>query len=273
VTRAIALAALRGERTGPVVGVTWLPPTAIVGLAHSLDLDFAFVPAEQPNAPELVAQLHDLDTAAVWAASGVFGRVAELLGWAEALRLTAGEPGVLAAPLAEALHAVLESVRAGIAANADVVLVADDLAGANGPLVSPDFALDALMPCYRAFAAETLSRGAIAGFHSDGDVRALMPSLGRAGFSAVHIAGITDGALEVTIGAVRASGMVALGGIAAGALGDDPHSIGRSAGSLARAGGLLVCDDGGLATAADIAEYALAIEEAREAYANGISHD
>jgi hypothetical protein len=198
----------------------------------------------------------------------VLGRVAEVLGWSEALRLTAGEPGALAAPLAEALHAALESARAGIAAGADVVLVADDLAGAAGPLVSPDFALDALLPCYHAIAAEVVSRGALAAFHSDGDVRVLMPSLARAGFSAVHLAGIAPAALEGSIDSAHASGLVALGGIPAAALGADPATVGRRAGSQVHQRGLLVCDDGGLATPVEMDAYQVAIAAAREAYAS-----
>ncbi len=266
-SRASAVSALRGESVGLVVGATWVPTSSIVGLARSLELDFAFVPAEHPDARVLGAQLHDLDTAVVWAVSGVFGRVAGLLGWPEALRLTAGEPGALAAPLAEALHAVLESVRAGVVGGADVVLVADDLAGASGPLMSPDFALDALLPCYRAAAAEVLSRGGLVAFHSDGDVRSLMPSLSRAGFSALHLAGIAPDALDTSIDAARASGLVALGGIVAGALAGDPTALGEAAGRAARSRGLIVCDDGGIASADDIALYQVAIAAARSAYA------
>jgi hypothetical protein len=236
-----------------------------------LDLDFAFVPAEQPGASQLVARLHALDCVAVWAVSGVFGRVAEKMGWAVALGLTAGEPGALAAPLAETLHDALESARAGIAAGADVVLIADDLAGAAGPLVSPDFALDALLPCYRALAAEATSRGVLTAFHSDGDIRVLMPSLERAGFSAVHLAGIASGALGTAIDAARAAGLSAMGGVSAAELAGDPLAVGRSVGNEARLRGLMVCDDGGLTTAAEIAAYRLAIAAAREGFSAGAS--
>ena len=272
-TRDAARVALAGGSAGLVAGVSWLPVSALLGLAESLDLDFAFVPAEEPAARALVAGLHDLDTAAVWAVSGVFGRVAELLGWVEALRRTAGEPGSLAALLAEALHAALEDARTGVAAGADVVLVADDLAGASGPLLSPDFALDALLPCYRGIAAEALARGVPVAFHSDGDIRALMPALARAEFSAVHLAGIGPDMLVPSLDAARAAGLSAFGGVAAVALAGDPAAAGRSAGLAARAHGLVVCDDGGLATAADIAAYRVAVEAAREAFAGAPPRD
>ena len=231
-SRAAAMAALAGGTTGTgfVAGVSWVPASAVRDLVVSLELDFAVVPAEQPGAAELVAELHALDAAAVWAVSGVFGRVAELIGWGEALRRTAGEPGALAAQLAEALHAALDQARAGVAADADVVLVADDLAGSSGPLLSPDFALDALVPCYHAIAAEVVGGGAHAAFHSDGDIRVLMPALARAGFSAVHLAGLPASTLATSIDAARDAGLASFGGIAAAELGDDPAAVGRNAG-------------------------------------------
>ena len=225
-------------------------------------------PQGNPPLARSSGELHELDAAAVWVVSGVFGRVAELLGWAEALRLTAGEPGSLAAPLAEALHAALEDARTGVVAGADLVLVADDLAGASGPLLSPDFALDALLPCYRAIAAEALARGVPVAFHSDGDIRALMPALARAEFSAVHLAGIGPDMLIASLDATSAAGLAAFGGIAAVALAHDSVAVGRAAGLAARERGLIVCDDGGLATAAEIAAYRVAVEAAREAYAD-----
>ena len=281
-----ALTALRGEDSGLIVGISWLPPgfherregaggpaESLTLVAQTLDLDFAFVPAEERWAPEAVHRLRDEGIASLWAVPGVLCRVGDRLGWAEMLRLTAAEPGELAAPLAEALHATLQSCREGISAGVDVVLLADDLAGAVGPLVSPDYVLDALMPCYRAVAAEVLGRGVAVAFHSDGDVRALMPSLARAGYSAIHLAGIASDALAASIDAASASGLVAIGGVAGAALGDDPATAGSAAGLLARERGLLVCDDGGIATPDDLTGYSLAVEAAREAYAQEPSRD
>jgi len=277
--RAAVLSALRGEPAGFVAGISWLPPgtlgcgdgigdgaESLAATVRELELDFAFVPAEEPWAADAVERVHDAGAVALWAVSGVLGRLGSRLGWTEALRLSAAQPEVLVGPLAEALHRALVSARAGSAAGADLVLVADDLAGAAGPLVSPDFALDALMPCYRSIAAAVFGQGTPAAFHSDGDVRTLMPSLARAGFSALHLAGITPESLGASIDAAHAAGLAALGGVVAVSLGDDPEVAGRRAGREARQRRLLVCDDGGLATAEDVAAYKRALKAARTAY-------
>jgi hypothetical protein len=98
-----------------------------------------------------------------------------------------------------------------------------------------------------------------------------MPSLERAGFSAVHLAGIASRALGASIDAARAAGLSAMGGVSAAELADDPVAIGRFAGNEARVRGLMVCDDGGLTTAAEIGAYRLAISAAREGFSAGAS--
>ena len=48
-----------------------------------------------------------------------------------------------------------------------------------------------------------------------------------------------------------------------------PTAWGANVGRMARAGGLIVCDDGGLTTSEEVAAYATAVDAAREAYARG----
>jgi hypothetical protein len=262
--------ALDRRAPGLVAGVSWLPAHAESTFVEATAVDFAFVHADMTGARDAVAQLQARDVAAVWAVAGPLGRLAGELGWVEVIRSSAGEPGSLAAPLAEALHAALESARAGLSTGADVVLVADDLAGSAGPLVSPDFALDALMPCYATIAHQVLADGVPAAFHSDGDVRPVLPALGRAGFSAVHAGGLADEPLLAEVRAARASGLQVIGGITSAWLADDPVERGTHAGQLARKHGLIVCDDGGLTTPDELAAYALALDAARLAYGAGL---
>ena len=281
-TRTAARVALAGEDAGFVCGVTWLPAEALdvladgtdailpadalVVLARALELDFAFVPAHEPWAAEAVERLREADVASIWAVAGVLGRVGELVGWADMLRMTVSEPGALAVYIGEVLHDALDDVRAGLASRADAVLVADDLAGATGPLVSPDFALDALMPCYRSLVREVQGRETPAIFHSDGDIRTLLGALARAGFSAVHLAGLAEQPFAVSFVAARDAGLVVLGGIEAAALTTGAQRLGSHAGALARSGGLLVCDDGGITSAEEVAALASAIGAARETH-------
>lgn len=279
-----ALALLRGGGTGFAAGVSWVPDEvldaldtegrgradALVALAHALQLDFAFVPADRPWSLEAVDRLHHVGIAAVWAVSGVFERVAERHGWAEALRMTAGEPDSLASELDQALHHSMADARIGLDAGCGALVVADDLSSNAGWLVVPDFALDALIPCYRQLAVQAAVTGAAAAFHSDGDVRVLLQALARAGYSAVHVGGLRHDAFAATWRAARGVGMATMGGVEAASLSEDAEKSGELSGQMALAGQLLVCDDGGITTADDVAAFSAALEAARREYESGL---
>jgi hypothetical protein len=176
---------------------------------------------------------------------------------------------MLAVALSESLHDALDELRGAVVAHADAILVADDLAGATGPLVSPDFALDALVPCYASLAGEAHCHDLPALFHSDGDVRTLFGALSRSGFSAVHVAGLSPEAFVASYGSARSAGMSVLGGIEAASLMHGARRLGEHAADVALAGGLLVCDDGGITSAEEVAAFATAIDAARSAYDAG----
>lgn len=281
-SRERARAALRGERVARLVtGLAWVPqpvldemalpgtsPCTLCSLAAGLGVDLAFVAAEQPWAPEAVAGLHTDDVAAVWTLGGPFGRLAAEMGWTEALAATAGSPGTLAFPLDRALSLTLVEARAGIAVGADAVLVADELAGASGPLLSPDYALEVLLPLYRRIAALAREAELPAVFHSDGDIRALLPALARAGFSAVHLAPGDEAAFRVSAMAAHDAGLVVLGGIEAAALSGRARALGAEAGVLARTGGRIICDDGGITAAAEVIALGASLDAARAAHAD-----
>lgn len=277
--------ALSGEASGLVTGVSWLPEPALRAVVQgtgaegpadslavfvtALDLDFAFVPAGEGWAMHAIAALHRADAAGLWAVAGVLGRIGQALGWSQMLATSASEPGLLAVPIAEALHDALDDVRAGIAAEADAIVVADDLAGAAGPLISPDFALDALLPCYARLATEAAEAGRRAVFHADGDIRALVPALARAGFSGLHLGGLGPDAFANAFAAARVEGLVVLGGIEGASVLSGARRAGTAAARYAETGGLIVCDDGGLTSPEEIAAYASALEAARDSFAPG----
>ncbi|MGV8083138.1 MAG: hypothetical protein AB2L09_05860 [Coriobacteriia bacterium] len=285
-SRAEAISAFWGASDGLVTGISWVPTEALpvlgaernpasppdpayslASLVQSFGLDFAFVPAEAEWAAEAVPLLHTRDAAAVWAVSGVFGRAAARLGWMEAIRLSSAEPGSLASVLAEELHAALNDVRRGIDLSVDAVIIADELAGASGFLISPDFALDALIPCYHGLATRIHAAQLAALFHSDGDLRALYPALVHAGYSAVHLAGLTREGIEVALAAVRQHGLSALGGIEVASLATEGvERCARRVARLARAEGLIACDDGGGVTTDDVVFIASTLEAVRNAY-------
>jgi uroporphyrinogen decarboxylase len=286
-SRADAVAALRDRRSPEssqlVTALGWLSPgllgeiameagggdsaDAMAIAAAAVAVDAAFVSAREPDSGDLVAALHAADVAAIWTVDGVFARVAEAIGWTEALRMTAIDPGVITARLDEALGDAIVVTRRALQVGADAVLVADDLFGAAGPLISPDFALDALVPCYHRLVLEAEGSGLPTVFHSDGDIRALMPALARAGFSAVHLAVEDVGAFTASAMAARRSGLVPLGGIAARSLVDGAREAGEHAAATAASlGGVIVGDDGGLSALVEFTAFGAALEVAREAF-------
>lgn len=268
---------LRGERAGRAFGASWVPTElerstgeqTLPARAREIRLDFAFVDAGLPWAAKEVAALLAADVVAVWSVTGVVGRVVGRRGWSEVIRTSAADPSALAVPIAEAQHDALEDVRRGIAAGARAFVVADDLSSSAGWLVSPDFALDAAAPCYASLAREIGGLNAASIFHSDGNVASLYPALRAAGFSAIHLAGISAEGVGQAASDVRSAGMVPVGGISVGALGEGIGEAARRAVALARAGTIALCDDGGLTTEDELAELGDVLASARATLSDG----
>lgn len=235
------------------------PAEALAALATELGLDIVFVPAAEHWADDAAGRLKEAGIGVAWTLSGVLGRIAEEEGWMTVLRQTAGDPSALAHPLAEALHEALVEARTGLTRRADAVVVADDLAGAQGWLVSPDFALDALVPCYRSLALEATSAGVPAIFHSDGDIRTILAALSRAGFAGVHPGGLTGDHLATFVRAATAAGLTTLGGLPAVDLMAGAKRLATSARALQTEARLVITDDGGIASAEQLAAFVTAM--------------
>lgn len=273
-----AVAVMRGTAEECAYALTWAPAEALrtltwqeadadpaetlAAVATALELDAVVVSAHEPWAADAVEWLAKADVAAVWAVEGLLGRVARRMGWTDALKRSASEPGVLAAPIAEALHDALDATRAGVSAGAHALLVADELASETGWLLSPDFALEVLVPGYRQLA---WVGSWPAGFHSDGDIRALYPALKAAGYSAVHVATSGSAATSAAFAAARSHGLVPMGGIEARALfAEGARSTGSTANLLAAGGPAIICDDGGMTSGEELAAYSTALDAARK---------
>lgn len=259
-------------RTAPV-GVTWLPEPALDALfwgkasgpaealgalTENVPLDFAFVPAEVPWADEAVAAVRGASALPVWAVGGPLGRVEAKLGALETLRMSSAEPAGLASIIDRELHAALDEVRHAANLGIRALIVADDLAGEEGPLVSPDYVHEALFPCYRRLAQQARQVGIIPLFHSDGDVRALVPAFARAGYAGLHPGGVAATRLSGIAEALWSHGLVAIGGIHARNLLSGTREEAGSAVSLSRKGPMLVADDGGISSAEELAAFVTA---------------
>jgi hypothetical protein len=114
-----------------------------------------------------------------------------------------------------------------------------------------------------AFAA---SDGLRTAFHSDGEIRAFLQSIVRAGFVAVHGGGgLPLIGFEALLAESRRQGLALLGGLDTVVLREGvPASVrlGAHVGVLASAGGLLIADDGGITTGSEISALAAAFTAA-----------
>ncbi len=273
---------LRGTSHRAPIGVTWVPEAALDALfwgaadtpaealgalVANVPLDFAFVPAEAAWADEAVAAVRSEGALPIWSVSGPLGRVEAKHGVLETLRMSAAEPARLAAALDRELHAALDEVRRASDLAVRAVLVADDLAGAEGPLVSPDYAIEALLPCYRRLADEAVASGTLPLFHSDGDIRTFLPSLARAGYVGVHAGGLALDRLDALVEAAWALRLAAIGGLPAAGLLSATREQAAGAVSLSRRGPMLIADDGGIASPEELAAFVTAARGVRTSLA------
>ncbi|HET6352404.1 MAG TPA: hypothetical protein VFG89_09815 [Coriobacteriia bacterium] len=236
---------------------------ALVTTARAVNADIVWVPARAAWALEAIELLVAEGRRPAWAVDGVLSRVANEKGWGATIRRSASAPEGLVSTLDRALHDVLDATRSGEEAGCDLLVVADDLAGPAGWLVSPDFALDLLVPSYRV-AAHSWRGSAV--FHSDGDVRALMPALAAAGFAGVHLASIHADDISAAAYSAWSAGLAVLGGVPATALDDDTATEAAvGAAKLSAMGALVVADDGGITVAPQLGRLQRALAAAREA--------
>lgn len=272
-------AALAGA-PGLVLGTTFLPLAAIEGLrwgsrhapfklaaaCENMRTDFAFVSASEVWASEAVDRIAECGTAALWVVDGPLGRAAARDGWAPTLRLSASDPMALGRAMDATMPEAIEQVRRGVRLGAVAIVVAEDLFGAEGPLVSPDFSLEEVLPRCGRLVEEAALFAVPSVLHSDGDTRPLLHGIRRAGFAALHPGGLSEQQFDAVFTAARAEGLSVLGGIAGEALraGSIPAvAAGTRRALLAGLGGLLLSDDGGISTSRELAALVEAFAAAR----------
>jgi hypothetical protein len=262
-----------------VAGLTFAPVDALTSVvpecggagecllsaAHTLDLDFVFVPSSAPWAEQVVKDRREI--AVMWVVDGPLWPVLSSGPGtvSQALAVTAKDPSSLGARLDGETVRASETVRRGLALGVDAIVIAEDLAGRDGLLFTPDFVRREVIPRFATLAS--LAGDVPVLLHSDGDTGAILPLLHDARFAAVHTGGGVDrDRFEELFWEARRSGLAMVGGIQTPSLGRGGHAavrIGTHAALLAQSGGLLVADDGGITTAAEIAAFAAAVGAAR----------
>lgn len=263
-----------------VAGVTFVPTDAVAALrwgvgskpelmalvCSHLHPDFVFIPASEPWAAEAVDRVIACGTAPFWVVSGPFGTVAHRDGWNEALKTTFADPASIGQRMGEVMPDLTEQIRRGARLGVTAIVIAEDLAGSDGPLVAPDFALDQIVPRIGRLAEAAAEYTLPAVFHSDGDVRWVLPSLRRRGFAAVHPGGLTDPVFDVFVDAAHSVGLVVIGGLSRETLHAGGPAVVRAATRVsirAASGGLLIADDGGVTTSEELGSLVSALQLAR----------
>lgn len=251
----------------PALGLTFVPGTALSDRGGSdgaalavaracadANLDFVFVPSWEGRADRIASAAAGTCATPVWVVPGILTPALDEIGIVRGLRATMLEPERLGPALDEALGSALAALERGLVLGAKVIGLADDIAGAGGPLVTPDYIRAELLPRYAVVTAAAQAAGVPAILHCDGDVRMPLSALRGVGFSALHPGGMSDAAFEGLLAEALEAGLRIIGGIMTRDLGVGvPRAVtaGTRARMLARGGGLLLADDGGITTFAE----------------------
>ena len=150
----------------------------IVAAANALQVDFCFF----DRVPGSVGKAHALGLAAGAVVNGPWQRWLNEVGWQEAMLQLAKESDLLRQGLAEAAQRTRQEIVDWQVTGVDLVLLADDIAYAAGPYMSPQLMERFLLSHYQGLVAFGAVAGLSVGFHSDGCVDLLLPGLRQAGF-------------------------------------------------------------------------------------------
>jgi hypothetical protein len=250
--------------TPPACGATFVPTEALPRPIHGespasalarayadAELDFAFVPSWEPWSRELSSSLRGAGIAVLWAVPGVLSTALSALGHSAGLRALGRDPDSLTPALDSAEEAMLAALEDGVSEKADATVVCDDLAGAAGPLASPGYLAESVLPRLARAVAVARSARLACILHSDGNVSALLGDIENAGFAALHVAGVSEDGFLRLFTEARKRGLTVVGGLGAQTLSHGVAGGVRTGGrlaALARTGPLLVADDGGITT-------------------------
>ncbi|MDO9557562.1 MAG: uroporphyrinogen decarboxylase family protein [Coriobacteriia bacterium] len=275
--------ALLFSRTSLAFGLTFVPAEALDLLSHhdvepaqalvdacrELEADFAFVHCCEQWSADALELLLNAGVTPFWAVDGPLWPVLQEYGVTQGLRATLTRPDEVAARIDGRIDTIVEQIRHGVGLGARAIVIAEDLAGAQGPLVAPDFAIEVLFPRMQRLVGIASAAGVPCVLHSDGDIRLLLGAILKAGFSGVHAGGGLDfDGFERLFLAARKMGLVVIGGLQTVELGQGfpkATALGSQAGILAALGGLLLADDGGLTEPLQVAMLAAALMAARGA--------
>ena len=150
----------------------------LVAVARELRMDFCFFD-HWPGAP---AKAKALGLAAGAVVRGPWQRWMIEVGWQEAMLQMGRGTALMMIGLERATEQGRREIDQWAASGVEMLLLADDVAYANGPWMSPQQLEKVLLPLYRSLREQAGAAGLTVGFHTDGCVDAILPILHQADF-------------------------------------------------------------------------------------------
>lgn len=172
-------------------GVTYKSSPEAVAHPHrgpiaTIDDARAYAPPD-PDAPGRLGLLPDLvhrykgRRAICFHHRAAFMWSAYLMGLDNILMAMLAEPELVHAIMGKVLRCNMRIVQRAIRAGADVIILGDDYAGNNGPMMSPDLFREFILPPLRQMISMIHDEGALCIKHSDGNLYPLLDMIVGAG--------------------------------------------------------------------------------------------
>lgn len=168
------------------------PPDATVQLVTPIadtpeELDAWQAPDVSGFSTELISRWkNDTDLFMLTILNAGFDLGYELLGFERFLMWTIETPEVIRNYYRKLIDTNREMARMAIAAGSDGILIADDLAFNTGTFADPEYLRRDYFPLLRGLVQEIRSAGLPVFFHSDGDLRSVIPDLIECGIDVLQ---------------------------------------------------------------------------------------
>lgn len=178
------LAVLAGETVNqPARGEIWPLPgggtaESTIAAAKELEADFCFF----DHFPGSTTRAHTMGLAAGAVINGPWQRWMIAVGWENAMLSVARGADSVQQGLESAAEIAGRELSAWAATGVDIVLLADDIAYAGGPYMSPQQIDRYLIPIYKELRSQAVKIGLAIGFHTDGCVDLVLPVLRKVDF-------------------------------------------------------------------------------------------
>ena len=161
----------------------------LAAAAERLDLSLVGLELGKKTSPLVIDQksLQILETVyTVGYLDGPVSGLIEAVGFMKAMVSTKNNPSLFSRIVADWVNQTRELVEHAKISGLQAIALCDDMAGNQGLFFSPDYFQEAVWPVYKAMIEIIKEKGLAVFFHSDGDIRKIIPLLIETGFDCLH---------------------------------------------------------------------------------------